>query len=261
MVLISGTKSAQKRLGWVADFCGNCLEVREFQLLAYGIGRHVYFVSTGLAVTHGHLRKCCTCHLPVVTNLARYQKVAVKLPSSMDCLVQETFPTLLTVEAERIKFSNELKANAPTLTSEQRQDLMIEVLEAFDPLVQHRYANWSDFDRQSGSGCLFTLAGVFVCINRGCASLNNDAGFKWWIHGAFYTLIVGFGVTVILSIFGPSRYMRHEILPGLASGFLPLRPSKQEIGDAMKRGRDLRLKIACKVSMPKLMKEFEKLNS
>jgi hypothetical protein len=243
----------------VADFCSNCLEVREFELLAYGIGDHAYFVSLGLTETQGHLKKCCTCHLPVVTNLARYEKIASRRPTSLNSLVHETFPTLLVTEAERIRIANEVKASAPALTPAQRQNRMIEVLQVFNPLVEHRYANWSDFDRQSGSGCLLTLAAVFVCINRGCASTKSDAGFKWWIEGAFYTLIAGFVVTLILTSFGPSRFMRREILPGIAHGLAHLRSSEQEIADALKRGRDLRLKIARKVHLPSLMREFEKL--
>ena len=261
MFIISGTKGAQKPIGWVADYCDNCLEVRQFEIFAYGIGRHVYFVSTGLTETRGHLKKCGTCHLKSATDLSRYQKVVRKASKSLDDLIAETFPTLLTTEG-RIGIGKTLQVEAGRLTPQEKQDRMIQVLQRFNPLVEHRYANWSDFDKYSSSGCLTTILLFVLCINRGCAHMDiksNDE-FAGWIHAAGYTLLVGFLITLFLAIFGPSRFMKHEIVPGVAHGVFYLNPSHEELKKALDRSRALRLKIGRKISIAALDKALKAIN-
>lgn len=259
MVLISGTKAAQKRIGWAADYCHVCLEVREFEILAQGIGRHVYFVSTGLTETHAHLKKCCSCHFPSRTDLSLYQKVMTKRPRSLDELVQDTFPAL--PSDARIETGNDWKAAAVKLTPQERQDLMVQVLQLFNPLVEHRYANWSDFDKYSGSGCLTTILVIALCINRGCAHIDDKTNdqFASWVHAIGYALITGFVITLVLAVFGPSRFMKHEIIPGIAHGLRYLNPSDEELKMALERSRGLRLKIARKIPASVLQKKLHEI--
>jgi hypothetical protein len=259
MVIISGTKAERKRIGWIADFCQNCLEIRAFELLAHGIGDHLFFVGLGLKTTHGHMRKCSSCHLPVNTGLSRYQSVPKKRPADLEDLIKQTFPALRRQEHEWLKVAAQLNQNKNALSPEQRSDRMVEVLQAFNPLVEQRYSNWSDFDRESGSGCLITLLIVFVCINRGCAAMDNRPLVDWWWKWAFDALIAGLVVTLGLSIFGPSRFLRREVIPGVALGLLPLRPTTADVENALSRTRSLQLKIGRKIKVARLTAELASL--
>ena len=60
-VLFWGRKRREDHLGFVADFCPICREVRPFRLLAIRMVPHLFFIPMGSGRLECHVRVCLEC--------------------------------------------------------------------------------------------------------------------------------------------------------------------------------------------------------
>jgi hypothetical protein len=237
IVLLHGTQSSRKRIGFTADFCPVCLGIRPFQFLAVGRADHVFFVSLGHQHTDRHLRKCQTCGVELPAAPERYQSTVRALPAELDELIKQTYPLVHEQNAPAMTEAEWLLKSTPEAAPGLFEDRAIQLLSAFNPMVERRYARRSDFDPYSSLGCLGTILVVAVL------GIFFNADFLFGLK----VLAAGFIVTVFLVAGGARRFVRKEVVPGLAIGFRALKAQPPTIQKAFDRAASLGLKIGRKI--------------
>jgi hypothetical protein len=241
MFIVWGTKRTERRQGAVADFCPICREVRAFELIRVGLASHVYYVSFGEGKLVCFLIECQKCAVHLRVNPARYATTEKGRVADLELLIQKTFPGLRTTLAERLALESEIKRSSAALPAERRDALLMEPFVLLNPAVERRYAGSTQFDKQSGLGCLGTLA---VVIGLFFVSFQFRGNAK--DHILIATAILGGLGTIYTFVqfhFGPARYAQARIVPPIAQALAPLAPTMDEVARCVDRCKTLGLKI------------------
>ena len=208
MFIVWGTKRVERKLGMVADFCPICREVRAFQLIRVGLASHVYYVSFGEGKLAGHVIRCHECGVRLKADHARYATTEKDSRVDLEVLVRDTFPKLREVCAARLEMETRIRQTPFSLSADERKYFLMEPFALLNPVVEQRFANSTEMDRQSGLGCLGTVVvggGLFF------TSLAY--------HGPFRTkcccwpkYFLGLGPSIPLSncIWVPGVFSRHR---------------------------------------------------
>jgi hypothetical protein len=259
LIFFSGSKSVIKPIGWVADFCPNCREVRAFELLRVGVAQHFYFVSASEGQLARHHLRCGTCNVRLLADPSHYAGTERRQPKELQKLVAATCPMVYERYAEPLSQAKKFRDQPKEIPQETRGELLFTSFRLFNPMVEHRHANWSDFDKYSGSGCLLTIAIMIVFFNRSCHYTGDTA--LGLIEAGFISMLIGLIVTLVLAMFGPSRYVKSCIIPGLVSGILQFDPSPDEVSQVVKRTRSLGFRIGKMVKPAQLTAALEAARS
>jgi ribosomal protein S27AE len=89
-MLIYGTKVKYKRLGYAADFCPLCGEIRQFAIERMNAAPHLYYVALGEGKLVEHRRVCLHCHTQYLADVHDYRTLA-SAPAPVAALVPDTF--------------------------------------------------------------------------------------------------------------------------------------------------------------------------
>ena len=243
IVLLHGTQSSRKRIGYVADFCPVCLGIQPFHFLAVGRADHVFFVPLGHQQTDFHLRKCQACGVELPATPEHYQSTVRTISADLGELVKLTNPRIQEQNVQAITQADWLLNTIPETAPVLFADRTLQVLTAFNPMVERRYARRSDFDAYSSMGCLGTILLVVVF------GMFFNADFLFGLK----MLVAGFFVTVFLVTGGARRFIRREVVPGLVIGFTALKADQSVIQQALDRAASLGLKIGKKVQLADLV--------
>ena len=251
LLLRSKTKPTATRVGFVADYCPVCIAVRRFALLSYGQTKAERFSISGQKPNALHIKCCTECGVEMVADLVRYARAAKK-NASLQELIETTQDEVRLAFASQLEEGARLRSGQLVLDARQKADRMLEVLQAFNHLVVRGYADWSEFDRYSSTGCLGTVALFVYLFLTGMRTGHESA--ETWLQSAFIVLAVGFVITLGLAFGRPGRYLRAAVLPGVAKGFKVLSAADDEVKAALERAKSLGLKIGKKVKLPSLLK-------
>lgn len=250
------TKPTPVRIGFVADYCPICFEVRRFALYSYSKSKAQQFVIAGQKPTALHIICCPECGVEIQADLVRYARAAKK-NVGLEELIETTQDEVRLAFAKQLEEGVRLRSHQLVLDERQKGDRLLEVLQAFNHLVVRGYANWSEFDRYSSSGCLGTFALFVLLFSIGMRA--HDPSGESWLGYAFIMLAVGFFVTLGIAMCRPGRYVRAAIVPGVAKGFNIFSPSEDEVKAALERAKSLGLKIGKKVRLPYLLKVMREM--
>jgi hypothetical protein len=241
MFIVWGTKRVERKLGMVANFCPICREVRAFQLIRVGLASHIYYVSFGEGKLAGHEIHCQECGVRLKADLARYATTEKDSRVGLEVLVRDTFPKLREVYAERLELEKRIQQSLSSLSADERQFFLMEPFVLLNPLVERRFANSTEMDKQSGLGCLGTVVvggGVF------CASLayRGPIQDKILLLGA---ILLGIGTvyTFVQLHLGPRRFFVARVLSPLVKALKPLRPTREDVAACIERCKTQHLKI------------------
>lgn len=186
--------------------------------------------------------------------LSQYSSIEKKRPSGNETLEKATFPHARLFHAERLELVRILTKSPLTLPPTYRATLLFEQLMYANPTVEHRYANNTDLDKQSGIGCAGTLllSGLlfyaFYQVTHGIDS--NLLSFS------FAAVLLAFAYTVIQLGLGPRRHLQAKVVPRLARAMKPLRPTQAELAAGLDKCRAARMKIGHELTVEELWAEL-----
>jgi hypothetical protein len=94
MVFYAGVRERTWQIGYVADYCPICHEIRVCKLMRTVSYPHVYFLRVGSETIKGHQVFCSTCGSLLHGDVEKYTGVQRDLYASMEDLIKGTNPEL-----------------------------------------------------------------------------------------------------------------------------------------------------------------------
>ena len=256
MLIIWGWKRTERKLGFVADFCPICREIRPFTLVRVGSASHVYYISFGKGQLIDHQAQCSDCGLAISVDPLRYASFAKLRPTEIIPLIQATYPTVAEDYAERLAIESQLKRTPSFLTPEERASFVIEPFRLLNPILEARFKNDTKLDKQSGIGCLGT-----ILISVALLVISTKVRMPWQDQlllaaGVFFG--IGTVYTFIQLALGPGRFLRNRIIPSLARSLDPLEPTQGELSLCIEKCKTAQMKIGQKLKIKALWAELER---
>ena len=139
VLIVWGTKRVEKTLGFVADFCYLCREIREFKVNSVSMVSHVYYLPTGSGKLAGHYRQCTTCACQLNAEPGKYRDFGRKNELNLPRLIQVTYPNIEQHYAQRLQVEEALKSNPGQITGNARSDLIAEPFHLLSHKVEARF--------------------------------------------------------------------------------------------------------------------------
>ncbi len=243
MLIVWGKKRIERNLGQVADFCPICRDVRAFQLIRIGLAGHIYYISFGDGKLVGHVIRCGECGVELGVNAdSRYTHFEQDRQVELEVLIRNTFPNLREAYANRLETEVRIKRTRLSLSADEYKHYLMEPFALLNPLVERRFANSTQMDKESGMGCLATVligAGLFF----GSMKFNGPTQDKILL-AALLLVVLGTTYTFIQMHLGPGRFFRAKLLPPLVKCLKPLQPTREDLADCFERCKTLRMRIA-----------------
>src|SRR5262249_23601392 len=140
MFIVWGKKIKKQRLGFVAEYCPVCRDLRTFLVNRVGSASHVYYISFGEGDLVGYERISTQCDSPFKAVPDRYSGMAPDARPPTE-LINETFPGYYKTYAEQIENDKKARNNPSQLTPNERRARLREPFAAIAPLVQQKLRN------------------------------------------------------------------------------------------------------------------------
>jgi hypothetical protein len=250
--LFWGKKAVSRKIGYVADFCPICRDIRGFQLNRLGMSGHLYGAALGEGALIGHHKKCLTCMSELPTDASIYKDVLTGPPNAaLPELVAATFPKIRDHYSERLAAEERLLNGSVEVEPDTRSTMIKEPFFLLSPTVEKRFGA-VHIDRQVGISLIVTFLTALVLPNllEAIFSLGFEAKQK------IALTILGLGVSAV-SIYGftsGGRFLRTHIYPKLSLALHPLRPTQTELDNVLAELRRLDLTIARKIKASTLLR-------
>jgi len=165
MFIFWGKKTVIRKLGYVADFCSICREIRESQLSRVGLASHIYGASFGAGKLVGHQRKCLHCGTELRVDASIYKDVQKKVPSAgVADLSANTFPNIRQHYSERLSLEVQLATRPGDIDERTRASLIKEPFHLLAPVVEKRFSA-THIDRHVGIALLSTIV-VMILVAK-----------------------------------------------------------------------------------------------
>lgn len=249
--IVWGTKRTLTKLGFIADFCPICRQIRPFSVSRVGKVGHIYYISFGEGELVGYLAECQTCHLKLSANPQLYQTVSKSLSPDLISLIQGTFPELHQYYQERFEVEEQIKRDPQKLPAPVRAALIEEPFHLLSPLVEARLSGETHFNRESGFGCLFTIVMVFLLG-------MFQSHIPDWLSGLGWLVIGGGIVYTIAQLFlSNQKYLDREVVPLLASCLKPLSPTSDELQACLNKLAILKQRLGRRLKAQQLLRAIE----
>jgi hypothetical protein len=257
MFIVWGKKIKKQKMGFVADYCVPCQELRAFEVKRIGSASHLYYVSFGEGDLVGYERICQTCRTSFDAVPDTYSGMAKTSRPGAE-LISETFPNYYTVYRERIEVDKKVRNTPSQLTPAERKARIRETFAFHAGSMQQRLTSLQ-LDWRVGAA---VAAIIPICwLMGGLASLfgGPDAADdpRWALAG----LLIGVGA-VISQCFGATRRFVHKhALPPIAAALAPLRPTDMEIDAILDELRQRRYKLGKKLTRDDVLGRIEQLRA
>ena len=256
MFIVWGKTIKRQKLGFVADFCAVCRDLRTFEVKRVGSASHIYYISFGQGDLVGFERTCEVCATPVDAVPDTYLSMADhKRPASE--LISETFPNYYTVYRTVLERERKVRDTPSLLSPEERRARMREPFLVIAPLAQQKLASIRvDWRVVLAVLACVPIFWILAGVTRLVAGPYEEPGINWIL--AALALWAGL---VFWEIFMSSRrYLLKNAAPQLAASLAPLKPSESEIERILKELRQHKLKLA-KLRPSDLLERIEQLRT
>ncbi len=255
-MIIWGKKKVEKKLGFAADFCPICREIRPFMVLRLGMASHINYFSFNEGELVGHVAECQVCKTKIPVNSLKYKSLSNVIHDNLELLIAQTYPNLRNDYTDRLMLAERIR-NREVLSTVERDELLLESFYLLSNRVEERYAKVI-FDRVSKIGCWTT---VLLVILFGCILpliVTTDFAYNLTVVAAGLTALAGLIFVVLQQMLAPGRFIRKEIIPLLAKTIAPLNPTLSEIETMLEKFRTRGFKIGAKISKEKLWEALQK---
>ncbi len=240
-MFIWGKKYVYRRLGYVADFCPLCREVRAFELKRVGLAGHVYYISLTEGELAGHERRCTVCDTEFNAKPEIYARPSKELRTVRE-LLPLTFPNLVTYHAARFATEKAIRDPFEKISQQDRMALIKEPFTLLSPKAEERFRG-SFIDAQSIAAFLLAIfVGGFVVAGLMAFRPADEEPFL-----LVADLIVACVVAWAWSLRSRSRFIHKGILPPLVTALHPLKPTPGEITVVLNDMKALGLRIGAKI--------------
>lgn len=219
--IIWGKKVVRRRIGYVADFCPVCRELRSFKVKRVGLVGHVYYVSFGEGELAGHVRTCSVCDVDLEARPEHYLGIH---PDKLDLqeLAALTNPDWRKKHAARLALEQARATDPGGLSPQDRAFLLQEPFALLAPKAEERFRA-SHFDART----LAAIAGLFVLVALAGAIGEAVPAAKDGL--IFAAVVAGIALVTWQVTQIKHRWFRAKIFPTLLLALRPLRPTPQEI--------------------------------
>lgn len=256
MFIVWGKTIKRQKLGFVADYCAVCRDLRAFEVKRVGSASHVYYISFGQGALVGYERTCQSCNTAFEAVPDRYSGMAKESRPGNE-LISETFPNYYTVYREVIERERKVRDNPSLLTPAERRTRMREPFGVVAQAVQQKLSS------TQVDGRVWLAVGAFVPLLWAIGSLvrlvagadNENAATR----GALVGLALGLGLIVSQIVTSARRYVLKTAVPPLAESLAPLRPSAAEITDILQELRQRKFKLGSKLRATDVTERIEQL--
>lgn len=251
MFLLSGTRTSEKKLGYIADFCPTCQSIRTFQLNRMGVGDHVYFVSLGCSQVLGHSGVCQDCKISMSVNALCYSGLSKVPGHDPESLITATFPNVREIHAGRLALARLLFEGK--LKSAERDVMLADLWQSFAVYAEEKAGKGIVLGGRAGWGIVFTVGAVLLLSLS--TILLPPASHETLFFAAGLALVAGVVYSIVQIALNPGRVSR-EIQAALALRLKPFDVSREEIVDYMGRLKRAGYKLGNKIKPDFLMSEI-----
>ena len=250
-MLVWGTKRVVRALGFTADFCPICREVRTFEVKRIGMAGHLYYVSFGAGTLAGYLRTCRTCGTSLNAVPDQYARLSNEMlePSELQPV---TFPNLDEVHRTRLAIEKTLQSSPARLSTADRSALIKEPFILLSPKVEERFAS-VHFDGPTAITLFAAVLGLSFVPAMLSTALPNY-GFELAL-ACTAAAVVAIGVQMFMS---SERFMRKQLLPVLVPALKPLDPTPEELESVLKDMKTLGRRIGSKLKLRTLLEGMQR---
>lgn len=231
--IVWGKKIIERKKGFVADFCPICSRPYPFVFSSINLVNHVYYIPLGFGKTEGYLGCCFNCGTNREMQIEDFTSVLKQKPLNIRQLIRDTRPLLAEDYAQRLILERDIqKGKLADLDGETRKALLQEKFDVVESKFLGQYES-TNFDKQTKFGCigtlLFAFFGFFILQSF---SLANPGSVSIQI----FLLIVFLAtcVTLFFAVTVNPRHIKNWVLPTLARGLRPLRPTRKELEEILK---------------------------
>lgn len=245
-MIIWGTKRVVRSLGFVADFCPICRDVRTFEVERIGMAGHVYYLSFGSGTLAGYVRTCRTCGTGFNATPDIYARLSREMLPPAE-LQPATFPNLNEVHGPRLALEKSLRNPLATLAPADRSALLKEPFILLSPKVEERFASLH-FDGPTGL-TLFVAVVALIFIPAMLAEAVPSYASEL-VMACIAAAVVAVGVQMFLS---SERFMRKKLLPVLVPALKPLKPTPEELESVLRDMKSLGRRIGSKLKLQTLL--------
>lgn len=250
MFIVWGKKHVYKKLGYAADFCPLCRDVKTFQLDRVGLASHVYYISIGQGKLAGYVKKCLHCKTMLNANPDLYREVSKEL-FDQAALQRTTFPGLQTHYAERLTLEQTIKHSPGSLQADTRRALLKEPFLLLNPAVEKRFSS-THIDARTGMmllAVIVLLPLLMMLVKKFVPGYEDELMLG--------LLVAGIGAVSVQGFLQTGRYFDRKIFPVLVPALQPLRPTAQEITAVVTELKKADQKLGKKLKISALLKRLE----
>jgi hypothetical protein len=256
MFIVWGKSIKRKKLGFAADYCGVCHDLRTFKVNRIGSASHVYYISFGQGELVGYERICGVCATPVEAVPERYADMSKTARPATD-LISETFPNYYSVYREVIERDRKVRDTPSLLTPEERRTRIREPFLLIAPLAQQKLStiqvDWRVLAAVFSFLPIFWALGAIAAWVKGP---NEDPSPNFIFAG----LALWAGLVIWQVILSSRRYLLKNAVPPLAASLAPLKPSESEINRILQDLKQAKLKLS-KLRASDLLDRIEQMRT
>jgi hypothetical protein len=250
MIFIWGKKHVLRGLGYVADFCPICRDLRTFRMQRLGLAGHFYYISFGEGQLVGHIRTCDVCGIELQGDPQVYKTLnKQKLPPAE--LAPLTRPDWREAREPRLAAERELASPFGKLPPEWRSVLLREPFDLLAARVEERFAS-SKVDWPTALAVVGFIAMLVVAGNLS-GTYPQHTGTIW-----IAALVLGLGLVLSQALIARRRWMRRNLLPVLTLALRPLKPSEAELKAVLEKMKAEGRMIGRKVDVRLVVAELQR---
>src|SRR5438034_11370911 len=135
--VVCSQKQRTSLLGFVADYCAICRDVRPYAVHQLAVVSHVYWIPTGAAKPVAQVRTCLGCGAVQPVD-EQYPALAPEFDGDVARLAAQTNPRAFEARAERESLESAAREGA--LAEPARKQLLSEPFWLLAPMVENLYA-------------------------------------------------------------------------------------------------------------------------
>jgi len=238
--LIWGEQNTEKKLGYVAEYCATCRDVRTVKVLRVGRAPHLYYLPLGQGRLLGYDGVCRKCELRFGVEITDYPALEQDKDADLVALVRKTNPKLLA-------------GNDAALAAWRRMNEVREPFVRYNHNLIQRYVSRSRFDLLA----VLALTGSFVApvaFVLLAARLPLPRSADPWLGLAMIGIFfAGLAWTSWLTHTAPRRYFRKNLEASMLEDLRQLAPRHEELEACLAALREHEYPIAAAVSVERLM--------